>query len=252
MTDRSRAWIDTETQGLHRQRRAWEIAAIVRDHGQALVDDVEFSCFVDIADLDMGNAEPDALAFGRFWQRHPQAHLVELVGTLAGVERELPAVPPPGVVLREWEALDALAALTKGAVVHGSNPAFDVETLSPRMAVNRLDPGWHYHPEDVPGVARGWLLGRGHKDVPRKSDTVSLLCGIDPARYDRHTALGDCRWTRDLSDRIEIADDGAHERVSVAIQPFLGADADSQTAYLAAHAAIGAFVASHAPSAVAP
>lgn len=203
MTERSRVWLDTETTGLHRQRRAWEIAAIVRPHDGSLVDDIEFSCFVDIADLDLAGAEPDALAIGRFWQRHPQAHLVPLVGTLLGVERKLPDVLPVGAVRREWEALATLAELTKGAVVHGSNPAFDVETLAPRMAYSRLEPGWHYHPEDVPSVARGWLLGRGHRDVPRKSDKVSALCGIDPAKYDRHTALGDCRWTRDLSDAIE-------------------------------------------------
>jgi hypothetical protein len=203
MMERSRVWMDVETQGLHRQRRAWEIAAIVRPHDGTRADDIEFSCFVDIADLDLSNAEPDALAIGRFWERHPQAHLVPLVGTLLGVERELPAVPPAGAVRREWEALSTLADLTKGAIIHGSNPAFDVETLSPRMAVSRLEPGWHYHPEDTPGVARGWLLGRGHRDVPRKSDQVSALCGIDPTRYDRHTALGDCRWTRDLTDLIE-------------------------------------------------
>lgn len=204
MTARNRAWMDTETTGLHRQRRAWEIAAIVRPGDGTRADDIEFSVFVDIADLDLTNAEPDALAFGRFWQRHPQAHLVPLVGSLLGVERDLPATPPTGAVRREWEALATLAELTKGSTIHGSNPSFDVETLSPRMVVSRLEPGWHYHPEDVPSVARGWLLGRGHRDVPRKSDQVSALCGVDPAKYDRHTALGDCRWLRDLSDAIEM------------------------------------------------
>jgi hypothetical protein len=72
------------------------------------------------------------------------------------------------------------------------------------MSAYGIKPAWHYHPEDVPSTARGWLLGRGYVNPPAKSDLISLACGIDPARYGRHEALGDCRWLRDLSDLIEL------------------------------------------------
>jgi hypothetical protein len=59
----------------------------------------------------------------------------------------------------------------------------------------------------VPTLAHGWLLGAG-KPVPRrpdgtvKSDDLSRAVGVDPDDYYRHTALGDCRWMRDLYDAV--------------------------------------------------
>lgn len=205
MTNRPRVWLDCETSSLDDDRRAYEVALIGRPPGAGRADDLEWSWFVDIANLDLPNtADPISLEVGGFWRRHPQAALVPLTGRLAGVVRELPDAPPDAPVVSEREVLCLVSDLTAGkASVHGSNPRFDLNTLEPRMAAYGILPDWHYRPEDVPGIARGWLLGRGHVDPPRKSDQVSLACGIDPAKYERHTALGDCRWLRDLSDLIE-------------------------------------------------
>jgi hypothetical protein len=71
------------------------------------------------------------------------------------------------------------------------------------MRAHGICPSWHYHIEDVPTLALGWLYGTG-KPIPevRKSDAISLAAGVDPTKYDRHTALGDCRWIRDLFDAV--------------------------------------------------
>lgn len=206
MTERSRAWLDCETTGLHADRRAYEVALILRQPDRR---DTERSWFIDIEDCDMANAEPIALDVGRFWQRHPQAHLVPLVGTLADVKPDLPQTPPDAQVFREVEVLKVVAELTGGrAYVMGSNPSFDTHTLAARMSVYGITPDWHYHPIDVPDRAAGWLAGQG-REVPtnekgdEKSDLIAKACGVDPADYERHSALGDCRLFRDLFDVIQ-------------------------------------------------
>ncbi|WP_267595512.1 hypothetical protein [Carbonactinospora thermoautotrophica] len=39
--------------------------------------------------------------------------------------------------------------------------------------------------------------------MPWRSDELSIACEVEPAPpEDRHTALGDARWARDLYDAI--------------------------------------------------
>ena len=77
------------------------------------------------------------------------------------------------------------------------------DILGARMRAHGICPSWHYHPEDIPTLAHGWLLGAG-KPVPErlKSDDISRACGVDPDQFGRHTALGDCRWMRALYDVV--------------------------------------------------
>lgn len=84
--------------------------------------------------------------------------------------------------------------IAPGTIVCGSNPSFDMERIQ------RLDPirkfKWHYHSLDIPTLVHGYLLGRGIAPAPPwKSDFLSRIVGVDPADFDRHTAMGDCRWT---------------------------------------------------------
>ncbi|MFY1595456.1 hypothetical protein [Micromonospora sp. WMMD737] len=196
MTGPTLVWLDCETTRLDESRRPWEVAAIIRQPGHR---DVEYHWFVDILDIDLTHANPVSLDIGRFWERHPQARWVTRTGDRVHLVHDVPGIlPEPDGVYRESLMLTEVAELTAGqAVICGSNPAFDTGTLAPRMAHWDIEPGWHYHPEDVPGMARGWLLAQGCA-APRKSDEIARACGLDPDWYDRHTALGDCRLFRDL------------------------------------------------------
>lgn len=181
------AFIDCETTSLRHDRRAWEIAVILRRDGQA--SDEERSWFVALEDLDLGNADPASLRFGRFYDRHPQMNL-----HIAGHGNEAAG---------EADVLAKVEQLTRGAILMGSNPSFDADMLAARMRAHGICPSWNYHLEDVPTLALGWLYGAG-KPIPeqRKSDAISLAVGVDPKVYGRHTALGDCRWIRDLFDAV--------------------------------------------------
>lgn len=197
MTDPTLVHLDVESTALHLQRRAWEVGAIVDRPGE---EPTEHRWFVDIFDLDLfGGADPESLRIGGFWDRHPQAAWVKVndehqVFIVPGALRQVPT----DQTVREHELMRPLADLFRDrAVICGSNPAFDQYTLEPRMLAHNIKPGWHYHPEDVPGLARGWLRAQGLL-APRKSDEIARACGLDPDWYDRHTALGDCRLFRDL------------------------------------------------------
>jgi hypothetical protein len=192
VTARPRVWLDCETTSLGLNRRAWEIAFITRQPHQR---DQEWQFFIHPADLDLPNADPESLKFGRFYERHPHGQF------LADGGSPYDAPKLPGVYWLQ-EILSVVARETAGATICGSNPSFDTYTLEARNLEYGVAFTWHYHPEDTPTLARGWLLGRG-LDAPRKSDDIARACGVDPDRYGRHSALGDCRLFRDLSDVIE-------------------------------------------------
>lgn len=196
MPDRPIAFIDTETTSLRPDRRAWEIALILRQPGQ---DDVEHRWLISWADLDLGNADPAALRIGGFYERHPEAN---------GEADRSSYISATGAH-DEQIALLQVEELTRGAILMGSNPSFDAETLAARMRSHGICPSWHYRVEDVPTLAKGWLLGLGGRwePLPAKSEEISKACGIDPQEYERHTALGDCHWIRDLYDRVYSLDE---------------------------------------------
>lgn len=196
MTEPTLVHLDVESTALHARRRAWEVAAIVDRPGE---EPTEHHWFVDIFDLDLADADVVSLNIGRFWDRHPQAAWVKVndIGQ-AYIRPDAMTRPPIDRTVREHELVPALAELFHDrAIICGSNPAFDQYTLEPRMLAHNTPPAWHYHPEDVPGLARGWLAAQG-LPAPRKSDEIARACGLDPDWYERHTALGDCRLFRDL------------------------------------------------------
>lgn len=164
--------IDTETLGLD-DAPVWEVAAIRVDEDGQVAD--KYQAFVQHGDPSPWIDDLPA-SFSNDYENRYDSSI---------------AVYPESVVLQ----IDKMAA--GKALVLGSNPAFDMQRIE-TMARNAEMPipGYHYHPEDIPTLARGWLYGRGvYPAPPWKSDFISQVCGVDPRDFDRHTAMGDCEWT---------------------------------------------------------
>lgn len=191
------AALDTETTGIFPDRRAYEVGLIIPElAGTKQFPDRaneggvgRFRWFVDVADLDLGNADPFALQIGRFYERHPQMN-----------------PEATGLVVREMEMLRTVERLTRGAHLLGALPSFDAEVLGTRMRVNGIAPSWHYHVIDIEPLAIGYLHGIGKGagwDLPWQSDDLSRAVGIEPPpEEERHTALGDADWSLRLYDAI--------------------------------------------------
>lgn len=198
-------FVDCETTSLRPDRRAWEVGLIVREGGH----DTEHVGFVDQADLDLGNADLMSLKVGRFHERHPQASGTEGKGSAGR-----------GGVLSEQRWMTELEKLTRGAHLVGAVVNFDAEVLAARMRAHGICPSWHYHLCCVENLAAGWLQRqaavlenrqatlddatelRRLASPPWKSDELSAALGVTASEEDRHTALGDARWARDIYDAV--------------------------------------------------
>lgn len=192
-------FVDTETDGVHPGRQAWEIAIIRRDAGK----DVEIRFFVEI---DLSTADPFGLRVGRFYSRHPLGRYLSDVGCRS--------VPTDGLhYLAAVDAAHAVARWTHGAHIVGAVPNFDSEVLASLLRAHGLTPAWHYHLIDVENLAVGYLHGRadenpgggisGAVSLPWDSQQLSRACRVDPPGEDeRHTALGDARWAMRLYDAV--------------------------------------------------
>jgi len=158
------AFLDTETTGLDPERHEiWEVGLILRDE-----DDAECE-FVAQAVIEPGD-------------------------------------------LGKWCTL--FSELTHGAHLVGAVVSFDEERLRRLLRANGECPMWHYHLADVEALAAGWIAGRPggtwvgkaaapvDPTPPWRSDDLSLDVGVDPDKFDRHTALGDARWAMAIYDAV--------------------------------------------------
>jgi hypothetical protein len=183
-----RVWIDTETLGLDVGAPVWEFGAVRRE--------------VTVIN-DGFNGHKDVDTRVQILIQHDPAKWLDDADYPQSFKDDYAARYDPALAVPEREAAEIIAVYTAGAVVHASNPAFDMERLAILLARNGIERTWHYHPIDVPTLAQGWLAAKGRlPDPPWKSDSLSLAVGVDPAKYARHTALGDVEWTVDLYDRI--------------------------------------------------
>jgi hypothetical protein len=199
------AFVDTETTHLDAEiGEAWEVAVILREYDGTESTDTEY---VWEFSIDPATADPEALRIGRF---HERRHLATGSPQLAAFTGYI-----PNVVMSRAEAVEAILNVLRGAVLIGSNPAFD-----DRFLRKLLGPGsaqWHYRPVCIATLAAGWKLGMaelmrrmGGKPYPSdevpfpfSSRDLSRWVGVEPPKGDvAHTALGDARWARDVFDAI--------------------------------------------------
>ncbi|MFI8531755.1 exonuclease domain-containing protein [Streptomyces aquilus] len=193
------AFVDTETIGLDPfLHDAWEIAVILRADGR----DEEHVFRIK---PDLLNADPQALKINRYHER---------------------TSAPDWTWDDPHTAATRLYSILDGAVLVGSNVAFDAEMLTHLFGRYYDQPRpWHYRTVDIVTLAVGSLYGRASERTrqdcdatwyskvaravgwPWKSHDVSMHVRIEPPAPDvRHTALADARWARDVHDAVIVPD----------------------------------------------
>ena len=173
----SLVFVDTETDGLHPGRRAWEIGMVRRD------ETGERECRMFLP-LDLKFADPQALRIGGFWDRHP-------VGRKLSGKPETPCEP----VVSAHDAAKKVMEWTFGAHLVGANPAFDAQILERLLRSEGYLPQWHYRLLDVEALTSG---NRG-RIVGGLAACVEEL-GLE--QRDAHAALGDARTARAVYDAV--------------------------------------------------
>lgn len=224
------------------EHEIWEVACIIRQpippERRDLLGrdehDWEETSYVWQLPVDLARADLIALNIGHFHERRWEPNHSQEPGDVWGKTKCL--VGPS--FMGEWA--HEFARLTWGAHMIGMVPSFDENRLDRLIRRHGACPGWHYQPVDVETLAVGSILGslammdgketvsaatdRGAEvtadlhypnriassrqffmervALPWDSERLSSWFGIDASRYDRHTALGDVEWARDLWDAI--------------------------------------------------
>lgn len=200
-------FLDTETTGLDPDRHeVWEVAWIIRDESRR---DDESAWQLPLRWL--GDADPYALRVGRFHDRYRYVPSPVAVSSSDGARTS------EDIVAR------SICQQFDGATIVGAVPDFDVRFLTRWLARQGFPWTAHYHLCDVENLAVGYLrrqldelstlreVGEAYSphealarilDPPWSSDALSAALGIEIAPKDRHTALGDARWARDLYDAV--------------------------------------------------
>lgn len=173
------AFVDTETTGLDPDRHEiWEVGLIIREEDGSEREHLWYLA------PDLGTADPVALEIGRFFERHPWYSGDPALAALHPVQ-------VPASFAAEF------MGLTRGCHLVGAVVSFDALRLDRLLRANRALGLWHYHLVDVEALVAG-ALGVA---PPWSSRDLSAAVGVaPPGDEDRHTALGDARWARDLYD----------------------------------------------------
>jgi len=180
-------FLDTETTGLDLDADIWDIAMIVRDPGEP---DREIQMYVEHS-AEKAHALPESFRADHDARFDP---------------------------LQAYSRLSAarvvLETTSDRAHIVGAVPNFDTERLARLLDEQGLgSPRWHYHLIDVENLAVGYLAGLAAQgdldaglampDLPWNSDELTAAIGLPPVGEDqRHTALGDARWARDIYDHV--------------------------------------------------
>jgi hypothetical protein len=208
------AFLDTETITLDAGPDViWEIGIITRDIGRP---DAEW--LYQVAP-NMKKADPKSLEIGGYHERYQMASTHESVLAWGPFNQN----GKPARLTKTALAM-SLHMLLADRSIFGICPSFD--TLRLGLFLRRQlhnPPGyrdpWHYQPHDVEDEVAGFLSGRLYAavqaggplgdpvdasafDVPRPTEVLAEAIGLDPEKYAKHTAMGDCRLARDMHDAV--------------------------------------------------
>jgi len=182
------AFVDCETTGVDPERHEmWELAIVTVAPWD---DDHEPGEWTWQLPVDLAKADPQGLTVGRFYERRrrlPRLGGGALVRYPASAEHGWDHVPVT-------DAAQQAADLLDGTHLVGAVPSFDASFIGRWLRANGQAPVWHYHLVDVEALVAG------HSGIapPWDSAVLSESVGVDPGRFERHSALGDARWAQAL------------------------------------------------------
>lgn len=191
------AFIDVETARLTPgPATIWELALILRDEPGSAASDAEYVWHIR---PDLSTAEPGALKVGGYYERCRAKALETGGGKLVHDSEE----PADALVCGGPEIARAVAGSLDGVVLVGANVgSFDVPHLDAWLRTHGECLTADYHYLDIGSLVLGWKCAAGRIDGPLKMDAALRACGLDPADYEAHTALGDARAVRDCWDVV--------------------------------------------------
>jgi hypothetical protein len=175
---------------------------------------------------DLAKADPVALRVGRYYERTAGMYWHSAYGRITQNPRAFYDLARAGEGY--WSQPGALAArvarVLDGAVLVAANPAFDAGFLAAFLRHHGQAPTWHYRLRDIGSMAwaylwgrelttrrnlgedEGTFTGRRRPDLPAidaSTDAFAEAMGVNRARFERHSALGDCRLLAAKLDVIE-------------------------------------------------
>jgi DNA polymerase III epsilon subunit-like protein len=169
-------FLDLETTGLNPfDNEILEVAMIVREDG-APDKEIDFSLKIDLR-----KASERALKVNQYHTRRSQLEDKQVTRA---------------------KAVALLTVYLDGAIVVGNNVQFDlrfIENYLDGSAAETATP-WHYHPVDLKALVAG-RFGLG--EPPWSTGEIASAVGVNlPSQTVLHTAMGDCRWNRDVYDAL--------------------------------------------------
>ena len=178
-------FLDCETDSLHPARKAWEIGMIRRDGDEQR----ETSFFVS---LNLQSSDPNALAIGRFYDRHPAGRKMSGKPASPGDATPVYSVHDAAKTVMQW---------TFGATIVGAVPSFDTITLERMLRGEGYLPSWNHRLRCVESMTAGAL---GEEIGGLRACAEALDIEVDLAGH--HTAIGDARLAMAIYDELMKGD----------------------------------------------